>query len=95
MPLSSRSRNCLDRTQKTLKISSPASHHAARSPTHLPTPLPTTAQPAAMHDAIASLARCQLPAIPHIGNVGKGVSRPQQTTVIADIIGIEDIVGAT
>ncbi|KAL5972665.1 hypothetical protein ACLOJK_039470, partial [Asimina triloba] len=34
------------------------------------------------HDATASLARCQLPAIQHVGKVGVGVSRPQRTTAM-------------
>ncbi|KAL6001458.1 hypothetical protein ACLOJK_007196 [Asimina triloba] len=34
------------------------------------------------HDATASLARCQLPAIQHFGKVGVGVSRPQRTTAM-------------
>ncbi|KAL5981689.1 hypothetical protein ACLOJK_015752 [Asimina triloba] len=33
-------------------------------------------------DATASLARCQLPAIPHVGKVSVGVSRPQRTTTM-------------
>ncbi|KAL5979045.1 hypothetical protein ACLOJK_018942 [Asimina triloba] len=42
-----------------------------------------------------SLARCQQPAIQHVGNVGMGVSRPQQATTTTDIIGIEDAVAVT
>ncbi|KAL6001861.1 hypothetical protein ACLOJK_040425 [Asimina triloba] len=33
-------------------------------------------------DATASLARCQLPAIPHVGKVGVDVLRPQRTTAM-------------
>ncbi|KAL6001863.1 hypothetical protein ACLOJK_040427 [Asimina triloba] len=33
-------------------------------------------------DATASLARCQLPVIPHVSKVGVGVSRPQRTTAM-------------
>ncbi|KAL6001169.1 hypothetical protein ACLOJK_006901 [Asimina triloba] len=62
---------------------------AARPPTLPPPVLPTQPLPDAtaslvrwQHDATASLARCQLPAIPHVGKVGVGVSRTQRTTAM-------------
>ncbi|KAL5989339.1 hypothetical protein ACLOJK_010229 [Asimina triloba] len=47
------------------------------------------------HDATASLAHCQLPAIPHVGNVGVGVSHPQRTTAMPTSSAIQDAATAT
>ncbi|KAL5985394.1 hypothetical protein ACLOJK_027378 [Asimina triloba] len=46
------------------------------------------------HDATASLARCQPPAIPHVGEVGVGVSRPQRTTAMPTSSAIQDAAAA-
>ncbi|KAL5984933.1 hypothetical protein ACLOJK_038770 [Asimina triloba] len=38
---------------------------------------------------------CQLPAIPHVGKVGVGVSRPQRTTAMPTSSAIQDAAAAT
>ncbi|KAL5994082.1 hypothetical protein ACLOJK_034953 [Asimina triloba] len=50
-----------------------------------PKPLPITASLARCLASLPprrTLPSCQLPAIPHVGKVGVGVSRPQQTTAM-------------
>ncbi|KAL6003056.1 hypothetical protein ACLOJK_023279 [Asimina triloba] len=75
-------------------------------PAMTPTPAPAFAR---VHlPIIASLARClarlpprrtppscQLPAIPHVGKVGVGVSRPQRTTAMPTSSAIQDAAAAT
>ncbi|KAL5998329.1 hypothetical protein ACLOJK_009269 [Asimina triloba] len=49
---------------------------------HRPATFPPSSSHLCQHDATASLAHCQLPAISHVGKVGVGVSRPQRTTAM-------------
>ncbi|KAL6001503.1 hypothetical protein ACLOJK_007241 [Asimina triloba] len=94
---SSQSRNCRDHTQRTLEISlkplpsPPEPAVTARTRCRRPCcprsrcPLPITTS---LARCLARLPprrtppSCQLPAIPHVGKVGVGVSRPQRTTAM-------------
>ncbi|KAL5978953.1 hypothetical protein ACLOJK_018848 [Asimina triloba] len=84
---SSQSRNCRDCTQRTAKIVCPCApmtlaqatsfeccwtEHTTASLAHCLARLPPRRTPPS----------CLLPAIPHVGKVGVGVSRPQRTTAM-------------